>query len=252
MEYYGDVIFPLLRHLAPLPNTNDDIVESPLRVILNISTETLTDPTAYPFANERMASVSSCILCCTPSSMFSGHWSRPSAMFGSSLGEVLGVEESVKPPDTSFVDKLNVHQEYAVLVFGVRRAAVSLSFHVHRLKVLLEAGLVSLSSARFEFADGVLKEAQKGSLAHLPKGFSSHLHSLLNVADVGFCAKSPPCLLSLLPCCVHLSLHIGPCASTLSSAQALGAWYRFGRSGKHDVGHVGGDATDAGAIGNWW
>ena len=106
-------------------------------------------------------------------------------MFGSSLGEVLGVKESVKPPDTSFADKLNVHQEYAVLVFGVRRAAVSLSFHIHRLKVLLEAGLVALSSACFEFADEVPNEAQKGSLAHLPNVFSSHLHSLLNVAAWG-------------------------------------------------------------------
>ena len=26
----------------------------------------------------------------------------------------------------------------------------------------------------------------------------------------------------------------------------------FGRSGKPDVGHVDGDVTDAGAIGDWW
>ena len=29
MEYYDDDIFPLLRHLAPPPNTNDDIEQSP-------------------------------------------------------------------------------------------------------------------------------------------------------------------------------------------------------------------------------
>ena len=37
-------------------------VGSPLRVILNRSTETPSGPTAFPFANERMTSVNSCIL----------------------------------------------------------------------------------------------------------------------------------------------------------------------------------------------
>ena len=61
----------------------------------------------------------------------------------------------------------------------------------------------------------------------------------------------PPRLLSLLPCCVQLSFHTGPRAPTLCFAWALKARYQFGRSGKHDVGHVGGDVTDAGAIGEW-
>ena len=60
----------------------------------------------------------------------------------------------------------------------------------------------------------------------------------------------PPRLLSLLPCCVHLSFHTGPRAPTLRSAWAIRARYQIGRSGKHDFGHVGGDVTDdAGAIG---
>ena len=63
----------------------------------------------------------------------------------------------MEPSDPSFADAFNVPQEYAVLVFDVRRVAVSLSFQVHRLKVLVEAGLVAFSSACFEFADGVLK-----------------------------------------------------------------------------------------------
>ena len=50
----------------------------------------------------------------------------------------------------------------------LRRTVVSLPFQVHRLKLLVEAGLVAVSSACFEFADEVL-EAQHGSLAHLPK-----------------------------------------------------------------------------------
>ena len=63
----------------------------------------------------------------------------------------------MKPPDPSFADAFSVPQEYAVLVFGLLRTAVSLSFQVHRLKVLVEAGLVAFSSACFEFADEVPK-----------------------------------------------------------------------------------------------
>ena len=94
----------------------------------------------------------------------------------------------MEPPDPSFADEFNVPQEDAVFVFDVRRAAVSLPFLVHRLKVLVEAGLVAFTSARFEFANEIPKEAQYGSLAHLPKFFSSHLHDLSKVAVVGFCS----------------------------------------------------------------
>ena len=94
----------------------------------------------------------------------------------------------MEPPDPSFAGEFNVPQEYAVLVFDVRQAAVSVPFQVHRLKVLVEAGLVAVSRACFEFTDEVTKETQHGSLAHLPKIFSSHLHGLSEVAAVGFCA----------------------------------------------------------------
>ena len=43
----------------------------------------------------------------------------------------------MEPPDPSFADEFNVPQEYAVLVFEVHRAPVSLPFQVHRLKVLV-------------------------------------------------------------------------------------------------------------------
>ena len=92
------------------------------------------------------------------------------------------------PPDPSFADEFNVPQEDAALGFDVRRAAVSLPFQAHRLKVLVEAGLVAFWRARFEFANGVPKEAQHGNLAHLPKFFSSHLHDLSKAAAVVFCA----------------------------------------------------------------
>ena len=65
----------------------------------------------------------------------------------------------------------------------LRRTVVSLPFQVHRLKLLVEAGLVAVSSACFEFADEV-PEAQHGSLAHLPKKTNSHLHGLSKVAVV--------------------------------------------------------------------
>ena len=94
----------------------------------------------------------------------------------------------MEPPDPSFADEFNVPTEDAVLVFDVRRAVVSHLFQVHRLKGLVEAGLVAFSIACFEFAEEVPKEAQHGSLAHLPKFFPSHFHGLSKVAIVGFCA----------------------------------------------------------------
>ena len=81
----------------------------------------------------------------------------------------------MEPPDPPFADEFNVPQEDAVLVFNVRRAAVSLPFQVHRLEVLVKAYLVAFLSACLEFADEVSNEAQHGSLAHLPKVFSSQL-----------------------------------------------------------------------------
>ena len=81
-------------------------------------------------------------------------------------------------PHPSFADEFNVPQEGAILAFDVRQAAVSLPSQVYRLKMLVEAALVAFSSACFEFADEVPKEAQHGSLAHLPDVFSSYLHGL--------------------------------------------------------------------------
>ena len=94
----------------------------------------------------------------------------------------------MEPPDASFADEFNIPQEYAVLAFDLRRATVSLPSQVHRVRVPVEAGMVAFSNACVEFADEVPKETQHGSLAHLPKIFSSHLHGLSKVAGVGFCA----------------------------------------------------------------
>ena len=94
----------------------------------------------------------------------------------------------MEPPDPSFADEFNIHQDYAVLVFDVRRAAVLLRFQVHRLERLVEGGLVAFWIACFEFADEVPEEAQHGTLANLPEFFSSHLHGLSKAAVVVFCA----------------------------------------------------------------
>ena len=102
-------------------------------------------------------------------------------MFGSSLGD-LELRERVGPPDPSFVDEFNVPQEYAVLVFDVRRAMVSLSFQIYCLKMLVEAGLVAFSSVCFEFASEVPEKAQHGSLANLPK--KSYLYNVFLVYHI--------------------------------------------------------------------
>ena len=107
-------------------------------------------------------------------------------MFGSSLGN--GVEKSVEPPDPTFADEFTVPQEYAVLIFDVRRAAVSLLFQVHRPKVLVQVDLIAFSSTFFEFADKVPEEAQHGSLVNLPKLFPAILTAFRRLLLWGFCA----------------------------------------------------------------
>ena len=77
----------------------------------------------------------------------------------------------MEPPDPSFADEFGVPQQYAVLVFGVHRAAVSLPFQVYRLYMLCRSRPGRLLERVFEFADEVPEEAQHGSLAHLPKLF---------------------------------------------------------------------------------
>ena len=127
----------------------------------------------------------------------------------------------MEPPDPSFADEINVPQEYAVLVFDFRRAAVSFPFQVHRLKVLVETGLVAFSSACFEFADEVLKEAQHGSPAHLPKIIFSHLRGLFEgccYEDLRIGASSPPLSVAML--CSSQSPRRAPCTNPVLRAGA--------------------------------
>ena len=94
----------------------------------------------------------------------------------------------MEPPNSSFADEFNVSQQTAVLVFDELRAAVSLLFQVHRLKMPIEAGVVAFSDACFEFADVGSEEAQHGGLANLLKILASYLHGLSKNAIVGVCA----------------------------------------------------------------
>ena len=104
----------------------------------------------------------------------------------------------MEPSDPLFADEFNVPQEDAVLVFDVRQAAVSLPFQVHRLKVLVEAGLFALSSACLEFAKEVPNEAQHGSLVHLPKVFPAIFTTFRRLLLWGSARR---CLLASSLCC---------------------------------------------------
>ena len=185
VEYHDDGIFPLLRHLAPPPNTNDDTEHCPAQGgitaegdLEQLNGDSVRSDSLSPMSGWRLsapASWAKLLAACSPATV----QIKPRR---------LGVDEGVEPPDPSFADELNIPQEYALLVFDVRRPAVSVPFPVHRFWILVEAGLVVFSSACFEFADEVSKEAQHGHLANLPKIFSSHLHDLSKVDVVRFCA----------------------------------------------------------------
>ena len=68
VEYHDDAVFPLNFHppLQIKPTMISISLQhragSPLRAILNSSTETPSDATGFPFANERMTSVISCVV----------------------------------------------------------------------------------------------------------------------------------------------------------------------------------------------
>ena len=131
---------------------------SPLRVVLNSSTENPFGPTAFPFANGRMASVSSCIVGCTPSGMFSGHWSRPSAMFGSSLGDLALRRIGNHRTYRSRISSTSLRSTpFSSLTYAELRSRFPSRFIV--LGVFVEAGLVAFSGACFEFADEVSKRS---------------------------------------------------------------------------------------------
>ena len=156
----------------------------------------------------------------------------------------------MEPPNPSFANELNVLQQVTVLVFDVLRVGVSIPFQVHRLEVLIKTGLVAFSDTFFEFADVGPEEAQHSSLANFLQVLASLFYSISKKVAVRACPKALSRLLSLLPCCVHISLHARVRTPTLWSARALRARCNFCRNGKHKVSHASSDVTDAGTIGD--
>ena len=77
-------------------------------------------------------------------------------------------------PGPSLADEFNVPQENAVLVFYVRRAAVSLPFRVHHISMLVEADLSAFSSACFELAGEVPEASSARQPCEPSEVFFSH------------------------------------------------------------------------------
>ena len=91
----------------------------------------------------------------------------------------------MEPPDQSFADEFNVPEKYAVLVYDVSCGLASLPNSSSLNACRSRSG--RLLERVFRVADEVPEEALHGSLAHLPKVFSSRLHGLSKVAVVRFC-----------------------------------------------------------------
>lgn len=80
--------------------------------------------------------------------------------------------------------------------------------------------------------------------------FLNRLSTRIEVISWRVCTKALPSLLSLLSRCVHVSLHVRVCATTVWSRWPLRTRAYFAQNGKHTVSHVGWDVIDgAGAIG---
>ena len=152
-------------YLAPPPNTNDDIEQSPVQggIAVEGDLEQLNgDSVRSDSFSVHQRADSVCQLLhrgLNSERHVFGPLVKAFCMFGPSLGDL--ALRRVEPTSPSFAHAFNVPQENAVLVFDVRRAAVSLPFQVHRRKVLVEAGRVAFSSACFEFAHKVPKEAAR-------------------------------------------------------------------------------------------
>ena len=133
----------------------------------------------------------------------------------------------MEPPDPSFADEFNVSQEYAVLVFNVRRAVVSLPFLGRRFKAFVEAGVIAFPNACFEFVDEGPDERKP---CEPSKGFCQPSSRPFE----GCCCKvlraGPSLPLSLLAYWVDLSLRTRTRGPTLCSARAFRVRCQFDRA----------------------
>ena len=153
----------------------------------------------------------------------------------------------MEPPDPSFTDEFNAPQVDAILVFDVRQAAVSLPSHVHRLKVAWSPSRVRVLNLRTKSQ----KKLSTAALRTFRRFFqpSSRPFEGCCCGALRVDVSSPD--LSVVMLRSSQLPHRAPRTNPVLRA-ALRARYQFGHSEKHDVGHVGGDVTDAGAIGDWW
>lgn len=120
---------------------------------------------------------------------------------------------------------------------------MSISVQVHRFELIIETSLAALPDACFEGLDVDPEESRHSSLADFLEIFTRlpYDHSKNIVLEF---ARRLSRLISVLPCCVHNTLHVSSCATTLSITRCY-----FGRNEKLGVKHVDGDVTGAGAIG---
>ena len=126
----------------------------------------------------------------------------------------------MEPSDLLFADEFDVFQEYAALVFDVRRAAVSLPFQVHRLKVLVEDGLVAFSSACFELRAKFQKKRSTAALRTFRRFFLAIFTAFIRLLLWGSARR---CLFASSLCC-H--------AAFISASKPRVAYrmrYQFGR-----------------------
>ena len=106
-----------------------------------------------------------------------------------------------RPRNLSFADEFNILQNYTVLIFDVHRAVGSLPFQVHHLSMPCKSRPGRLLECVFRVC-GRSPRRRSARQSCEPSGdFSSHLHGLLIVDVVGFCAvgaSTPPLFVAML------------------------------------------------------
>ena len=121
--------------------------------------------------------------------MFSGHWSRPSAMFGSSLGDLALRRVWNHRTHRSRMSSTSLRRTPSC---GLASLPGSLTQGTCRSR------LGRLLDCVFRLANEVPNEAQHGSLAHLPKILSSIFTAFRRLLLWGSARR---CLLAFSPCC---------------------------------------------------
>ena len=88
-------------------------------------------PTAFRFANARIASSTSYLDGTSPSGLHGGHCLSSSTMLGSRVGDLVLKKQFVKPPHQPTADAGIIPQQSTFLVVDVLRVKRPLPFHIH-------------------------------------------------------------------------------------------------------------------------